>query len=254
MRISITVEYNGKDFFGWQIQPGLRTVQGVLTEALSSLLRCSVILHGSGRTDAGVHALNQVAHFDYTGNFPIERLPLAVNTTLPSDVKVKSASVVSDDFNAQFSAKRKTYVYRFYLSKIPRPLIDGFCTQIPYSEEKFNFSSAEKAVLSLIGKHNFLAFSSVGRPVLDAVREIYSASLKKSDGIFTLSVTGNGFLYNMVRIIAGTIVEIGLGLLPESTVEQAFRSLDRKTLGATLPPHGLTLLTVEYSDTFVYKS
>ena len=248
MRIVITVEYNGKDFYGWQIQPGLRTVQGALTESLSSLLRCPIVLHGSGRTDAGVHALNQVAHFDYTGNFPVEKLPLAVNTYLPSDVKVKSATVVSDDFNAQFSAKRKTYAYNFYLSKIPRPLIDGFCTQIPYSEEKFDFDAAEKAVRSLIGKHNFLAFSSVGRPVLDPVREIYSASLKKNGEVSTLTLTGNGFLYNMVRIIAGSIVEIGLGLLPENAVEKAFVSLDRKSLGATLPPHGLTLISVEYDN------
>lgn len=248
MRILIAVEYNGKDFYGWQIQPGLRTVQGVLTESLSSLLRCPIVLHGSGRTDAGVHALNQVAHFDYAGNFPVEKLPLAVNTALPSDVKVKSASVVSDDFNAQFSAKRKTYAYNFYLSKIPRPLIDGFCTQIPYSEEKFDFDAAEKTVRSLIGKHNFLAFSSVGRPVLDPVREIYSASLEKNGGVITITLTGNGFLYNMVRIVAGSIVEIGLGLLPENAVEKAFVSLDRKSLGATLPPHGLTLISVEYDN------
>lgn len=246
MRILITVEYNGKNFSGWQIQPSLRTVQGVLTDSLSSLLKQNIVLHGSGRTDAGVHALNQKAHFDYNGNFPIERLPFAINTVLPDDVKVKKAETVADDFETQFHAKKKTYRYGFYLSRISRPLYDGFYAQLPYPEEKFDLNKARKALLSLVGTHDFTAFSNVGRPVKSAVRTIYSAELEKTNELVSLTITGNGFLYNMVRIIAGTIAEIGLGFLPETSIEKALVSLNRNDVGKTFPPQGLTLIDVTF--------
>lgn len=246
MRILITVEYNGKNFSGWQIQPSLRTVQGVLTDSLSSLLKQAVTLHGSGRTDAGVHALNQKAHFDYFGNFPIERLPFAINTILPNDVKVKNAEIVSDDFETQYNAKKKTYKYSFYLSRISRPLYDDFYAHLPYPMEKFNLSKAQRALSNIVGTHDFTAFSSTGRPVKSAIRTIYSAQITQNEEIVSLTITGNGFLYNMVRIIAGTIAEIGLGFLDETAIEKALSSLNRTDAGKTFPPQGLTLIDVTF--------
>ena len=248
MRILLTVEYDGKNFCGWQIQPEKRTVQGELCRALESVLHREITLYGSGRTDAGVHALEQKAHFDYDGSFPIEKLPFAVNTALSPDVSVKSAEVVADGFDARFSAKKKTYRYDFYLSKIPRPLYDAYAARVPYAPERFDERKANSALNLLIGTHDFLAFSSTGRPVKDAVRTLYSLTLSKNGDIYSLTVTGNGFLYNMVRIIVGTIVEVALSLRPLSDVTAALSSGDRTKCGKTFPPCGLTLISVDYCN------
>lgn len=247
-RILLTVEYDGTDFFGWQIQPEKRTVQGELEAAFSSLLGEKIILKASGRTDAGVHALAQKAHFDTVSGIPADKLCFAVNVRLPRDVSVRKAEVVPDDFEARFSAKKKTYEYRFYFDKITRPLIDRYAARVPYSKEKFDEKKARRALEKITGTHDFSAFSSTGRPVLDATRTIYRASLVEEKGVFVLSVTGNGFLYNMVRIVAGTIVEIGLGLIDETNVEKALVSPDRTLLGKTYPARGLCLVSVEYTD------
>ena len=252
MRVLLTIEYDGTDFFGWQIQPNKRTVQGVLTDAISSLLGQKVTLHGSGRTDAGVHALGQKAHFDWedpAGTFSLEKLPLAINTKLPPDVCVKEAVAVSETFEAQYSAKKKTYRYSFYLSRINRPMLDRYATQVAYSEEKFDAEKAREGLKYLIGEHDFLAFSSTGRPVKSSVRTIYAATLERAEnGVWSLTVTGNGFLYNMVRIIAGTIVEVGLGIRPAEYICDALTTGGRTWCGKTFPARGLTLLSVEYTD------
>ena len=149
-RILLTVEYDGTDFFGWQIQPEKRTVQGELETALSSLLGEKITLKASGRTDAGVHALEQKAHFDTVSEIPADKLCFAVNVRLPRDVSVRKAEVVPDDFEARFSAKKKTYEYRFYFDKITRPLIDRYAARVPYSKEKFD----EKKSATRFGKNN----------------------------------------------------------------------------------------------------
>lgn len=250
MRVLLTIEYDGTDFFGWQIQPDKRTVQGELTAAISSLLGQKVVLHGSGRTDAGVHALGQKAHFDWdnpSDSFPLDKLPLAINTRLPADVCVKEAVKVDDAFEAQYSAKKKTYRYSFYLSRVNRPLLDRFATRVPYGEEKFDVERAKSGLRYLIGEHDFIAFSSTGRPVKSSVRTIYNATIERADnGVWSITVTGNGFLYNMVRIIAGTIVEIGLGLRPADAVCDALATGGRCFCGKTFPANGLTLINVEY--------
>lgn len=247
MRVMITVEYDGTDFCGWQIQPSKRSVQGVLQDALSSVLTEQITLRGSGRTDAGVHALGQTAHFDVTKDFPVEKLALAVNTRLPRDVSVKNAAVVSDEFEAQYSAKKKTYRYDFYLSRVSRPLSDRYASHVPYDKEKFDISKAEEVLALIRGTHDFAAFSNTGRPVTSSVRTIYSASIAPcGDGAFSITVTGNGFLYNMVRIIAGTVVEIGLNTRPLSDVKKALETGNRVFCGKTFPPQGLTLVSVDY--------
>jgi tRNA pseudouridine38-40 synthase len=249
MRILLTIEYDGTDFSGWQIQPEKRTVQGVLSDALEQVLGYPVSLHGSGRTDAGVHAKDQKAHFDLKGEFPYERLPLAINTKLPRDVSVKKAELVPDTFEAQFSAKRKTYVYDFYVSRVHIPLIDRYSTHVPFPTEKFNEENARAALEKTIGTHDFAPFSSTGSKVKDTVRTIYSAKLEKlTENRYRIVVCGNGFLYNMVRIIAGTVIEVGLSFRSPSCVNDAFVTQKRTCCGPTFAPQGLTLFSVEYEE------
>lgn len=247
-RILLTIEYDGTNFSGWQIQPEKRTVQGELETVLTALFGEKITLKASGRTDAGVHALAQKAHFDADFSIPTDKLCYAVNVRLPSDVAVRRAEEVPSDFEARFSAKEKTYKYTFYFDKITRPLIDRYAARVAYDENKFNVEKAKIALKKIVGTHDFSAFSSTGRPVSDATRTIYAASLEKPDDAFSLTVTGNGFLYNMVRIIAGTIIEVGLGLIPETNVELALRSPDRALLGKTYPARGLCLTSVIYPN------
>ena len=252
MKILLTIEYDGTDFCGWQIQPDKRTVQGVLSDALSQVFKRPVTLIGSGRTDSGVHAFAQKAHFEIESlgsEFPIKRLPLAVNTKLPSDVCVKDATIVPDDFEAQFSAKKKTYVYSFYLSRLHRPMTDRYVAHVKFDENKFDLREAEKVLEAIKGTHDFAAFSSSGSTVKTTERTIYEARCSREpNGVFRLEITGNGFLYNMVRIIAGTFVEVGLSMRPFSDVLDALKTGNRLKCGKTMPPCGLTLQNVIYDE------
>lgn len=246
MRILLTVEYFGKNYAGWQRQKNATSVQQVLEEKLSLILQSPIVLSASGRTDSGVHALGQKAHFDYEGNFPVEKMAFAVNTTLPEDIRVLSAIKVSDDFHAQYSAKRKTYVYKMYVSRTLHPLKNYHFARIPY--DKVDFEKMERACEDLIGTHDFSGFSSTGSGIKTTVRTIYSATLRKDGEDITLEITGNGFLYNMVRIIAGTLAYIGAGLLPEDSVKTVLDTKNRKLAGKTFPPQGLYLKEVFYED------
>lgn len=246
MRILLTVEYFGKNYAGWQRQKNATSVQQVLEEKLSLILQSSIVLSASGRTDSGVHALGQKAHFDYEGNFPVGKMAFAVNTTLPEDIRVLSAIKVSDDFHAQYSAKRKTYVYKMYVSRTLHPLKNYHFARIPY--DNVDFEKMERACEDLIGTHDFSGFSSTGSGIKTTVRTIYSATLRKDGEDITLEITGNGFLYNMVRIIAGTLAYIGAGLLPEESVKIVLDTKNRKLAGKTFPPQGLYLKEVFYED------
>lgn len=246
MRILLTIEYFGKNYAGWQRQKNATSVQQVLEEKLSLILQSPIVLSASGRTDSGVHALGQKAHFDYEGNFPVGKMAFAVNTTLPEDIRVLSAIKVSDDFHAQYSAKRKTYVYKMYVSRTLHPLKNYHFARIPY--DKVDFDKMERACEDLIGTHDFSGFSSTGSGIKTTVRTIYSATLRKDGEDITLEITGNGFLYNMVRIIAGTLAYIGAGLLPEDSVKIVLDTKNRKLAGKTFPPQGLYLKEVFYED------
>lgn len=246
MRLLITIEYDGTNYAGWQIQPNQTTVQGVLTNALSSLLKTEISLFASGRTDSGVHASGQTAHFDYDGSFPIERLPLAVNTLLPEDVRVIDCQIKNSNFHARFDVKKKTYIYRFYLSKISRPLKNHTMVHVPFLESDFDMDKAKVALSYFIGTHDFKAFCSTGRPVNDYRRTIYSADVFCKDGDYSLVITGNGFLYNMVRIIAGTVIEVALGKRNIDDVKKALELGKRSYSGKTYPAHGLILDSVVY--------
>ena len=241
-KILMIVEYNGANFYGWQKQKGKRTVQGELEEKISFLTKEDVTVEGSGRTDKGVHALNQVATVEIENKIPLKNFKTALNKLLSDDVVVKKVSLEKLDFHPRFSAKKKTYEYRLDISKTKNAIDYQLITHYPY---KINLERMKKASKLLIGKHNFKAFCSADTNVTNFEREIYDISIKKVGNILTFIVTGNGFLYNMVRIIVGTLLEIDK--VGEEKILKAFESGNRNLLGKTMPPNGLYLKKVDYN-------
>ena len=241
-KILMIVEYNGANFYGWQKQKGKRTVQGELEEKISFLTKEDVTVEGSGRTDKGVHALNQVATVEIENKIPLKNFKTALNKLLSDDVAVKKVSLAKLDFHPRFSAKKKTYEYRLDISKTKNAIDYQLITHYPY---KINLERMKKASKLLIGKHNFKAFCSADTNVTNFEREIYDISIKKVGNILTFIVTGNGFLYNMVRIIVGTLLEIDK--VREENILKAFESGNRNLLGKTMPPNGLYLKKVDYN-------
>ena len=241
-KILMIVEYNGANFYGWQKQKGKRTVQGELEEKISFLTKEDVTVEGSGRTDKGVHALNQVATVEIENKIPLKNFKTALNKLLSDDVAVKKVSLAKLDFHPRFSAKKKTYEYSLDISKTKNAINYQLITHYPY---KINLERMKKASKLLIGKHNFKAFCSADTNVTNFEREIYDISIKKVGNILTFIVTGNGFLYNMVRIIVGTLLEIDK--VGEEKILKAFESGNRNLLGKTMPPNGLYLKKVDYN-------
>jgi tRNA pseudouridine38-40 synthase len=244
MKIKLTLTYDGTNYHGWQVQPNGVTVQEVVENALFTLTGEKIKVIGSGRTDAGVHAEGQVAHFERENdNIPTEKYAVALNIILPDDVKVVKSERVDDDFSARRSAKRKTYLYRTYVSTAILPLKDRYAVQL----EKQPDVSAMKACAKLLeGEHDFKAFCSSGTSVKTTVRTVYSIDIEERGNEIIFSVTGNGFLYNMVRIIVGTLLAVGRGKIGKKEVEDMLATGKRALGGKTIPAKGLTLLSVEY--------
>ena len=243
MRIKLKIEYDGTDYCGWQIQPNGVSVQEVITAAIKKITGEDVKLIGSGRTDSGVHAAGQVAHFDTESGIPPEKFAHALNAVLPEDIKIISAELADDDFNARFSAKKKTYEYHMYVSEFSHPLKSRYAVWINYPLDIEKMNSAAKL---FEGEHDFKCFLAANSSVKDTVRTIYKSEVKNCADEIVFSVTGNGFLYNMVRIMAGTLVAVGSGKLKESDVLKILESGERKFAGKTMPAKGLILKSVEY--------
>lgn len=243
MRYRITVEYFGKNYSGWQRQKNALSVQEVLENKLSEFFNQKIIVIGSGRTDCGVHAYGQVAHFDAETKIPADKLVYPLNTVLPSDIKIKECRIADPDFHAQYSAKRKTYIYKIFVSRMPSPLRDSLYAWIipPIDLEKM-----KEAAPLLLGRHDFKAFSSTGCEKKSTVREIYRLDINQSGQEIIMEVEGNGFLYNMVRIIAGTLVYIGKGKLDKDVICRMLETGNRKLGGKTFPACGLYLKEVVY--------
>ena len=242
MRYKIVVAYDGTDFSGWQVQDGKRTVQGEIEKAIYSLTGNFVRVTGSGRTDAGVHARGQVAHFDAQINIPPEKICKALNARLEKDVRVLSSEIAPSNFNACRTAKKKTYEYRMYLSEEEIPTKERFSLRVFGVDLK----KMKEACRMFKGEHDFKAFCSTGSSALTTTRKIYSCKITADKEDIVLCVKGNGFLYNMVRIIAGTLLGIGMGKISEEDVKKAFETKDRRFAGKTLPAKALSLLLVEY--------
>lgn len=241
--IKLTIEYDGTNYHGWQIQKNAKTIQGVILDAIKKLTREEIVLNGSGRTDSKVHAYGQVANFKTNSNIPPERFAHALNRILPDDIVVKKSEEVDMDFHARYSAQAKIYRYLIYNSKFPSPLLRNRAWYVPYS---LNFEEMMRAAEFFRGTHDFSAFRAVGSTVESSIRTISRISLEKKSDIISLEVTSNGFLYNMMRIIAGTLVDVGRGKFKCEDVKGIIESRDRKKAGQTAPPEGLYLVRVYY--------
>ena len=238
-RVKITLSYDGTNFSGWQKQKSRRTVQGEVEAALKKLLGQEVNIVGSSRTDSGVHALGQVAHFDC--DFPVENLPKALNSLLPPDVKVMGAKRVRDDFNARFDVVKKTYVY--LVTSSDSPIYSRYYTHNTYN---ILINKVQECLDMFVGRHNFKGFAASGAQVKSYEREIYEAKVTQKKDSLKFTITGNGFLQNMVRILVGTALDVGRGKLSLESVRQALESGDRSKAGKTMPPNGLFLKKIYF--------
>lgn len=239
----LTIEYDGTHFHGWQVQPGLSTIQHEIQTILQTMTREKIIIHGSGRTDAGVHALGQVAHFACDTRIPAGQFQLALNMMLPKGIVIRECRVVDESFHARFSARRKTYQYRILNSPIPAGIGRQYVWHI---HRPLNMEAMQAAAFHLIGEMDFKSFEGTGSPRESTVRTIDRAEFYKKDDIIYFEVSGTGFLKFMVRNIVGTLTEVGLGKQTPLDFKQIILAKDRKEAGATAPPHGLFLLFVEY--------
>lgn len=243
MRILLTVSYDGTNFCGYQRQPNKRTVEEELENALYKLLKVKVKTIASGRTDSGVHAECQKVHFDSELNIPASKYSEALNVFLPSDVKVISSKRVPNNFNARYLAKKKTYRYSCYFAKCNSPLLDRYKTLLKYP---LNIEKIKEASKVIVGTHDFKCFLASGSSVKDTIRTVYDIKVVKKGNLLDFYVTGNGFLYNMVRIIVGTLIAVGENRLDIEDIKKALNNGNRKLVGKTMPAKGLTLYRVVY--------
>ena len=243
-RIQLIIEYDGTNYAGWQRQSNALAVQQVVEEALSRLTDEHVVLHGASRTDAGVHALGQCAHFDTDSRIPGEKFSYAVNTMLPPDIRIRYSQDAPQGFHARFSARGKRYRYLFY--DAPHA---GALNRLTHAHSIYplNDERMHREALALLGTHDYSAFAASGSVVRDTVRTIWRADVTRDGNDVMLVVEGNGFLYNMVRIIAGTLRDIGSGKLEPGALARAIDTGNRLDLGVTAPAHGLTLVEVFYA-------
>lgn len=244
-RIKLTVAYDGTDYCGWQIQKNGVTVEEVLNRALSRLTGETITVTGASRTDAGVHARGNVAVFDTDTRIPAERIAYAVNALLPEDVVVVRSEEVPAGWHPRKCVSVKTYEYRILNREFPDPVRrrDTYFVSFPLDLDRMR-----RAAEYLKGTHDFKSFCSAQTAVEDTVRTIYSLDVDREGDLFTIRVRGNGFLYNMVRIIAGTLAGVGRGYFEPEDVERMLEEKDRTKAGVTAPPQGLTLVGIEYGE------
>ena len=241
--IKIKIEYDGKNFNGWQKQPDKLNIQGEIERAIFDITGEEVNLTASGRTDAGVHSLGQTANFKIENNMPIEKIPLAINSKLKKTIRVQSAEEVDERFHSRYNCKGKKYRYIINNAQIESALYKDLELHI---SQKLDLEKMREAIKYFIGKHDFSAFKSSGTSSKNSVREIYKAEIIEDGERIKIELTGSGFLYNMVRIISGTLVEVGLGKIEPNQIPKIIESKDRGMAGKTLPPQGLYLVEVYY--------
>ena len=244
-RILLTVEYDGTNYAGWQRQINGLAVQQVLEEALQKATRERIVVTGASRTDAGVHALGQAVHFDTESRIPPEKYPFVLNTMLPSDIRVHTGREVPEGFHARFMTCGKRYTYRIVNSRHASAIRRNTHVHVPLP---LDLAPMQEAAKQLLGTHDYAAFQAAGGTAKTTIRTITSAELVQQGDEISLTVEGDAFLYNMVRIIAGTLIEIGLGRRSVNAFTEAYETLDRLSLGVTAPPQGLELTKVYYPE------
>jgi tRNA pseudouridine38-40 synthase len=243
-KIRLTIQYDGADYHGWQIQPGRRTIQGQLSDAVTNLVGRKITVHGASRTDAGVSALGQVGVFEIVNcPVPTENFKQAINDRLPDDIVVTEASEATRDFDVIGGAKSKLYRYTIYAGA-NRPVLEvRHCWYIP---AKLDVEAMHKAAKYLIGEHDFKSFASSKDNRETTVRTVFHCNVTKNDDWIRLDVEGDGFLYNMVRNIVGSLVEVGIGRWPADKMKTVLEACERTAAGPIAPPQGLCLLKIDY--------
>ncbi|HON57995.1 MAG TPA: tRNA pseudouridine(38-40) synthase TruA [Smithella sp.] len=242
--IKIILEYDGTAYCGWQRQKNGKSIQQVLEEAVGLITGEKVTVTAAGRTDAGVHALNQVAHFKCKSGLPVHKLLAGINSVLPKDVVLKRLNAVSEDFHSLRDAKGKIYVYRIFNKRFRPVLGRNYLWHVPYA---LDIEKMKRASVALLGRHDFSSFCAAGTDVKDCVRMIKSIKIrKKPGGVLEIQLEAGGFLRHMVRNIVGTLVEVGRGKIPPDEMKKILDAKDRNVAGPTAPAQGLLLKEVRY--------
>lgn len=241
--IKLTIAYDGTKYSGWQRQNNARTVQGAIEKALKKIMKKEITIHGSGRTDAGVHALEQIASFKADFTMPVDRIPIALNSIIPQDIVIKKAEDVDMNFHARYSAKGKKYIYKIYNDKIRNPIYINYSYFI---HRNIDLNKLIEASKYFIGEHDFKGFMTSGGNVKTTFRTIYNISIYTEGNFIVLEYDGNGFLYNMVRIITGTLLDVSYNKIDIKNLEDIIKSGNRKKAGHRAPAQGLYLAEVYY--------
>ena len=241
--IKLTIEYDGKKFGGWQKQPTKLNIQGEIEQAIKEITGEDIELNASGRTDSGVHSLGQVANFKTNSDISIEKFAIAINSKFKKSIVIKKAEEVDKDFHARYNCKGKKYRYIINNSYQGTAIYRDLECHIP---QKLDVQKMKEGIKYFEGEHDFKGFRASGTSSKNTVRNIYKAEIKQEGERVIIELTGNGFMYNMVRIIAGTIVDVGMGKIKPEEISQIIEAKDRSKAGKTLPPHGLYLVEVYY--------
>ena len=242
-RVKLVVAYDGTNYHGWQVQDNGITIEEVLNRTISELVQEDIKVIGASRTDAGVHACGNVAVFDTESRIPGDKISFALNQRLPDDIRIQESCEVDADFHPRYADTVKTYEYNILNRRFELPskrLYAAFC-YYPMDIERMN-----QAAAYLVGEHDFKSFCSAGAQVQTTVRTIYAVNVTKEDDMVHIRITGNGFLYNMVRIIAGTLMQVGTGLIEPELVMEILEARDRSKAGPTAVAKGLTLVEIRY--------
>ena len=244
-RVRLKIAYDGTAYHGWQIQEGQTTVEGVLTAAVREATGEQSEIIGASRTDAGVHALGNIAVFDTDSPIPPDKFYMVLNRLLPDDISVVSSDEVASDWHPRKQECRKTYEYRIYMAPVRIPVKRLYAH---YTYNELDTEAMNRAAGNFAGEHDFTAFCAAGSQAVTFTRTIYDCSVRREGMEAVISVTGSGFLYNMDRIIAGTLMDVGLGRKQPEQIPGIIDSLDRRQAGPTLPACGLTLIGYEYNE------
>lgn len=241
----MVVAYDGTNYCGWQVQPNEITIEEVLNRSLSNLLGEKIEVMGASRTDSGVHSLGNVAVFDTNTRMPADKIAFALNQRLPEDIVVQGSCEVPSDWHPRYQESTKTYEYRILnrTFRMPTRRLDTYFYHYPLDVEQMS-----EAASYLVGTHDFTSFCAANAQVKSTVRTIYSCTAQKENDIITIRVTGNGFLYNMVRIIAGTLIEVGAGKRRPEEIKDILAAENRDAAGPTAPAQGLTMMGIEYEQ------
>lgn len=242
-RIKLTIAYDGTNYCGWQIQPNGITIEEILNKALSKMMGEEILIIGASRTDSGVHAMGNVAVFDTETTIPAEKIAVALNQRLPEDIVITKSEEVPLDFHPRYCDCSKTYEYHIINTRIPVPtkrLTNYFVSYV------LDIEKMRQAASYLIGEHDFVSFCNVRTDVENTVRTITALDILTNGNEITIRITGNGFLYNMVRIIVGTLIRVGRGFYEPEKVKEILEAKDRKAAGVTAPAHGLMLVEIKY--------